>query len=159
MLTDDERLALLKAIEHQMKPIKEELEGDARRGLMERFGEDGTDRRAIIAGGQKVGEVGISYSKPRPFIYQDRTEQALDYLEGLGLVDRSPAKGWESHFKRAGEYVICVDTGEMVDFIGWQGKEPKNAAIRGCEPEEVREALRAQLQSGDALALLEGGGL
>ena len=159
MLTDDERLALLKAIEHQMKPIKEELEGDARRGLMERFGEDGTDRRAIIAGGQKVGEVGISYNKPRPYIYKDREAEALDYLESIGLVERTPAKGWESHFKNAGGYVICTDTGEMVDSIGWQGKEPKNAAIRGCEPEEVREALRAQLQGGDELALLEGGGL
>ena len=156
MLTSDERLALLKAVTAQAKPKLDELTAQARNDLMGRYAKDGTDRRAILANGQKVGEVGISYSNPKPFIYADREEEALDFLEERGLVERSPAKGWEKHFAFVAGKVVCTDTGEEVEWAGWQAKEPKSADVRGCKPQEVLEAIAPKLQGQSIFALLEG---
>lgn len=156
-LTDDERLAVLKAIDKGMKPVREELESAARTELIDRFREDGTDRRAIIAGGVKVGEVGLSYSKPKPYIMMGHETDAISFLEELGLTETVPVKGWESHFSRAGDAVVCSDTGEIVDWAAWQPKEVRTAAVRGCNPQEVMDAMAGRLQGANVEQLLLGG--
>ena len=156
MPTNDEKLALLKAITAQAKPQLDELTAQARNDLMGRFSKDGTDRRAILANGVKVGEVGISYTTPKPFIYEDMMQQACDFLADYGLVERTPAKGWEKHFALVGGKVVFKETGEEVDWAGWQPKEPKTAAVRGCRPQDVLDAMAPVLQGQSITALLEG---
>ena len=155
-ITKDERLALLVAMSKRLSPALTDAKDEARADLMARFAEDGTDRRAIIVGDEKVGEVGVSYSKPAPFIYAERMADALDFLGAVGLTERVPAKGWEREFERVGGEVVHKETGEAVPWAGWQGKAPKAAAIRGCEPEDVLRAFGPRLYGPEVMALMEG---
>lgn len=156
-ITKGERLALLIAIDKRLKPELDEAKAEARQDVMEAMQADGTDRKAILVGGEKVGEVGVSYSKAAPYIYRERMTDALDFLSGYGLVDVTPKKGWEAMFDLVGGEVVYKPTGEVVDWAGWQGKTPKSAAIRGCKPDDVLKAFGQRLAGVDALALIEGG--
>lgn len=156
-VTKDEQLALLMAIDRRVAPALKDAKDDARRELMERFSEDGTDRKAIVVGGEKVGEVGMSYSKAAPFVYADRMPEALDFLRSVGLVQESPAKGWEQHFDVVAGQVVYKPTGEVVEWAGWQPKAAKSAAVRGCRPEDVLRAFGARISGVDVAGLLEGG--
>ena len=163
-LTNDERLALLVAIDKKLNAKKDglltEAKATARAELMDANDSIGADRKAIIANGEKVGEVGLSYASAKPVILADRMADALSYLADIDLVETIPAKGWESHFKAVGENVVCLDTGEFVDWAIWELSRVKCAAVRGCEPQKVLDALSTKLGGGAEVAgLLMGGDL
>lgn len=155
-ITKDEKLALLVAIDKRVTPALRYAKDEARAEIMGRYAEDGTDRRAILVGGEKVGEVGVSYSKPAPYIYREQMPAALDFLRSVGLVEEAPAKGWETQFDLIGGQVVYKPTGEVVEWAGWQPKAAKSAAVRGCKPEDVMRAFGQRLGSVDAIALLDG---
>lgn len=155
-VTKDERLAFLVALDKRVKPALDDAKSEARESLMGAFAEDGTDRRAILVGGEKVGEVGVSYSKAAPYIYRERMADALDFLRQVGLVDEAPAKGWETKFDLIGGQIVYKPTGEVVDWAGWQPRAAKGASVRGCKPEDVMRAFGPRLLSVDATALLDG---
>ena len=155
-ITKDERLAFLAALDKRVKPALDDAKAEARAEIMDRYAEDGTDRKAILVGGEKVGEVGISYSKAAPYIYRERMADALDFLRQVGLVTETPAKGWETKFDLIGGKVVYKPTGEVVEWAGWNPKAAKTAAVRGCKPEDVMRAFGPRLASVDAVALLEG---
>lgn len=154
--TKDERLAFLAALEKRVKPALEDAKSDARAEIMGAYAENGTDRKAILVGGEKVGEVGISYSKAAPYIYAEQMTAAIDFLRQVGLVQETPAKGWEQSFDLIGGKVVYKPTGEVVEWAGWNPKSAKTAAVRGCKPEDVMRAFGPRLASVDAVALLEG---
>ena len=79
-LTNDEQLALLVAMDKRLKPALDDAKSEARARLMDGFGKTGDDRHAIRVGTEKVGEVGISYSKAEPVITADKREEAMDFL-------------------------------------------------------------------------------
>lgn len=106
--TQDERLAVLTAMQKQIKPALDEAKAIARQEIMEGFAETHTDRRAIIVGEEKVGEIGISYSKAAPVILKERMDEAVAFLDSIGMVDIVPKKGWEAHFAKAGDKVVCT---------------------------------------------------
>lgn len=157
MLTGSERLALLVALDKRVKPALGDAKDAARQSLIEDQARDGTDRRAIMVGGVKVGEVGVSYSKPAPHIMADRMDDALMFLSERGLVNVSPSKGWESHFTCVAGNVVCTDTGETVDWATWEPARAKSASVSGCDPEDVMAAFGPRLSEVTPLALLEGG--
>ena len=155
-ITKDEQLALLCAIDKRIAPALRDAKDEARAEIMDKYAEDGTDRKAILVGGEKVGEVGISYSKAAPKNYAERMPEALAFLRRVGLVQEIPAKGWESKFALIGGQVVFTITGEVVEWAGWTPKAAKTAAVRGCKPEDVMRAFGARLQGVDAVALLDG---
>lgn len=155
-LTNDEQLALLVAMDKRLKPALDDAKSEARARLMDGFGKTGDDRHAIRVGTEKVGEVGISYSKAEPVIMADKQEEALDYLRSIGLTTESPSTGWQRHFALVGDKVVCTDTGEAVDFLLWQPSAAKNAVVRGCKPEDVLGAFQGRLPSEQIMALIEG---
>lgn len=155
-ITEGERLALLVAIDKRLSPALKEAKDAARDDLMASYTEDGTDRKAVKVGDEKVGEVGISYSKPAPFIYGGCEKEALDFLHPLGLTEEVPKKGWEKEFELIGGDVVHKATGEVVAWAGWQPKAPKTASVRGCKPEDVMRAFGPRLGGMDAAALLDG---
>ena len=155
-ITKDERLAFLAALDKRVKPALDDAKAEARAEIMDRYAEDGTDRKAILVGGEKVGEVGISYSKAAPYIYRERMADALDFLRQVGLVTETPAKGWEQSFDLIVGKVVYMPTGEVVEWAGWNPKAAKTAAVRGCKPEDVMRAFGPRLASVDAVALLDG---
>ena len=101
-ITKDERLAFLAALDKRVAPALKEAKNEARAEIMDAYAENGTDRKAILVGGEKVGEVGISYSKAAPYIYAEQTGAALEFLRQVGLVQEAPAKGWEEQFDLIG---------------------------------------------------------
>lgn len=155
MLTADERLALLAAVDKKVGPALKEAKAEACAQLMERCAEDGTDRRAVTVGGEKVGTVGVSYAKARPVILD--APAAIECLRGMGLTEEVPAKGWEDAFTAVAGTVVAKDTGEAVDWAAWEPERPKGASVRIGEPQKVLDAFGARLSDGGPLALLEGG--
>lgn len=155
LLTNDEKLALLEGMSKKLKPMLEEAKGQAKLELMEMCRENGVDRRAIMVDGQKVGEIGISYSTAKPVIIPGKEKQALDYLADMGLVERVPMKGWEKCFSKAGDAVVDAESGEICDFLCWEPSIAKTAAVRGCKPEAVLEAIQPKLEGRDIMGLLE----
>lgn len=156
MITKSEKLALLMALDKRLSPALKDMKDDARAELMEAYGENQTDRMAVTVGDEKVGEIGISYSKPSPFIYQEQMSQALEFLREHGLTQEVPAKDWEKQFDLIGGKVVHKESGEVVQWAGWNPKAPKTAAVRGCKPEDVMRAFGNRLQGFNAAALLEG---
>lgn len=155
--TKEEKLALLVAMDKQLKPELETAKAEARAELMEAAAKGQSDRKPLLVGGAKVGEVGVSYSKPAPYIPADMMPRALEELEALGLVDKAPAKGWERHFACTTDgAIVCIDTGEQVDWLLWEQGTAKTAAVRGCKPEDVMRAFGSRLEGQSAMALLGG---
>ena len=157
-LTADEQLALLVAYKKKLEPIVKDHEGIARQALLELCGETGCDRRPIVIDGEKVGEVGVSFTKAQAIIDPSREGEALDFLEQFGLVEKVPAKGWHDAFARVGNDVVHKESGEICPFLMWQERVAKSASIRGCKPEDVLQAFHGKLNPGQELTRLLGDG-
>lgn len=154
-ITSDEKLALLIALDKTLKPQLDDAKQNAKYDLMGMFEENGADRKAIMCDGQKVGEVGLSYSTAKPIVKPGCEQDFIEYLDQLGLVERVPVKGWEKHFTGAGETVLDAESGEIVDCMQWEPSRVRTAAVRGCKPDDVLKALGNKLQGTNPLALLE----
>ena len=72
------------------------------------------------------------------------------------MVERRPVKGWEGLFVKVGDSVVLKDTGEEVDFVLHNPGGVKGAAIRGCDPDKVKDAFGAQLPYMERM-MLNGG--
>ena len=160
-ITPDERLALLNAMAKAVKPRLDGAKAEAQRGLMDRFAEDGTDRRAILVGGEKVGEVGVSFTKAAPAIRPGHEREALEAAIEMGLVDWTKVssvlvRDWQKRFSRVGDAVVEAQSAELIDWLEWQPSRAKGASVRGRAPEDVLPALTAKLGPGGIAALLEG---
>lgn len=153
-LTQDEQLAFIEALSKQIKKPLSDIKGDTKLDLQDAYRENGVDRRAIQINGEKVGEVSLSYNNPKPVI--NDMEKALPFLEELGLVEIHPITGWEKHFSQVGEHAVHSESGAIGEGMYWQGKTPKSASVRGCEPETVFPAIQKKL-GGSLGGLLEGG--
>lgn len=161
-LTPDERLALLNAMSKTVEPQLKAVKAEAASDLAERFAADGTDRRAILVNGAKVGEVGMSFSKAAPAIKPGHEREALEAAIDMGLVDWSKVgsvlvRDWQKRFSQVGDAVVEAQSAELIDWLQWEPSRPKSAAVRGCKPEDVLPALRAKLGEGFAQALLGAG--
>lgn len=154
-ITADERLALLAAIDKRVSPELKRAKSAACADLMERCSEDGTDRRAVMVGGEKVGEVGVSYAKGRPYITD--MAGAVDSLREMGLTVEVPVEGWEEHFAGVAGDVVAKDTGEVVGWAMWEPSRPKGASVRIKDPQKVLDAFGARLAGGNPFALLGEG--
>lgn len=156
-MTKEEQLALLEALYKRVKVALDDLKGEMKDELMELNSDYGVDRKKIICNGLPVGEIGISYSTPKPYIKPGKEVEAMKFLERVGLVETTPAKGWEKDFVNVGGNILFVHTGEFVDFLDWQPSVPKTASVRGCKPEVVLEAMQHQITGETFIGLLEGG--
>lgn len=155
MLTSDEKLALLEAMNKKLKPMLEEAKGNAKLELMDMCRESGVDRKAIMIDGQKVGEIGITYSTAKPVIIPGMEKEAIEYLWENGMAEIVPKKGWEKCFVRAGNAVVNEESGEICPFMYWEPSVAKTAAVRGCKPEVVLEAIQQKLEGHSIVSLID----
>ena len=158
-LTKDERLIVMEGINKILNDKKAglltEAKAEARSELLELHETMGVDRRALMSGNTKLGEVGISYSKAKPFIFGERKEEALAFLLENELAEITPKRGWEEHFARSADGgIFLTDTGEFVDWAGWDEGGAKSASIRGCNPDEILNAMGNKLIGQDINKLL-----
>lgn len=144
-MTEDERLAILKAISEAIKGPFEDAKNDRKDKLVEKAVNGEGDRESLMVGGVKVGEVSVSYSKPTVAIIPGHEQEALEYLKELGLAKTEivPVKGWQSHFTRIANGIVERESGELCDFLEWEPSRPKSATLRGCKPQDVLPAYRA----------------
>lgn len=161
-LTADEELALLTAMSKTVGDAIKGAKADAQEALMDAFSADGTDRRAIMVGGAKVGEVGVSFTKPGPAVKPGREREALEAAIELGIIDWSKVsaafvRGWESRFSQVGGAVVEAQSAELCDWLAWEPSRPKSASVRGCKPGDVVPALKAKLGDDGLSSLLLGG--
>lgn len=142
LMTDDERLALLTAISKNIDAELKQLKSAAKAELNEIMYDTGADRKPIKIGDEKVGEIALTYHKPCPVIIDH--DASIDYLRDLGLTKEVPISGWESCFSRCGEKVVHTDSGEICDFMQWQGRIPNYAKITGCDAVDVKNSLESK---------------
>lgn len=142
-LTNDEKLALLTAVSKRIEPELKEIKSDAKSELNEIMSETGADRKPIMIGDEKVGDISLTYHKPKPVIID--MHDAIVYLRELGLTHEVPNENWEEHFSRAGDSVIHTESGELCDFLGWQGRTPNYAKVTGCDADDVKNVLSSKL--------------
>lgn len=158
-LTKDESLAFYEALNKWLndkkKGVLTEAKAEARNELLGMFNENGVNRRALMCGNVQVGEIGVSFSKPRPYIFGERMEEALGFLLENGLAEIKPKTGWEDAFKRLPDgSIILAETGEFVDWLGWDDGGAKTATVRGCKPEDVLGALAPKLAGSNFTTFL-----
>lgn len=154
-LTRDEALALMVAVEKAVKVRVADAKAEAKAALLEDYEYDHTDRRALVVGDERVGEVGIVRRAPRLRIVPGREAEAISYLRSKGLTVEVPAEGWERRFAQASSHAYDVETGEMADWLEWE-PQPLSASVRGCRPEDVAVAFGARLASASVAGLLGG---
>ena len=154
-LTRDEALALMVAVEKAVKARVADAKAEAKAALLEDYEYDHTDRRALVVGDERVGEVGIVRKAPRLRIAPGREAEAMSYLRAKGLTVEVPSEGWERRFGQAANHAYDVETGEMVDWLEWEA-QPLSASVRGCRPEDVAAAFGARLASASVAGLLGG---
>lgn len=130
----EERLALANAIEKRAKKIADECKQTLRDDLLA----SGYDRKSIIINGSKIGEVSISYTKPKPCVLFDKSKEAFDFFIANGLVDCTKIEqvlctDWYKRFSLVGDQVIFNETGEVCDFLIWQPSTISRVNINGCK--------------------------
>ena len=154
-LTRDERLALLVAMENVLKPQVEAAKDEARDDMVAEFARTYSKSRALFAGGEKVGTVSVRLGSAKPQIAAGREDEAMEWLRKRKLTEERPAKGWEGHVAVAGGKVLDPVTGEVLGFF--VAVPPKvTAAVTGCEPGKVAEALGPALSGQTVAGLLAG---
>ena len=89
-------------------------------------------------------------------IYPGMEKEALEYLTEQGLTEVVPVKGWEKAFARVGNSVANRETGEILDFLYWEPSVAKSASVRGCQPDDVIQAMQGKLNGETIMGLLEG---
>lgn len=155
-LTNDEYLALVVAVDKTVAAKAKEAKGAACAAMVAQAMDGESDRRPILVGGAKVGEVGASYSKPGPVITD--MGKAIEALREKGLTVEVPAKGWEEHFTAVAGLVADKDTAELVEWAAWEPKRVKGAAVRIPDSQAVLDAFGTRIaDGGGALKLLEAG--
>lgn len=153
-ISKHQRLALGVALEKAVKEVVTDLKSDVRSELLELHEAHGVDRIALSFDGKKVGEVGLSFSKPKPSIKGEMMKEALGFLYDNDLAEIVPKRGWEEHFTCSGGEIIFKDTGEIVDWALWNEGMAKTAAVRGCKPQDVLDAMAPMLNGTDITKLL-----
>ena len=154
-LTNDERLALLVAIDKTVSPVLKEAKSELCTALVSQAEAGEADRKPVMVNGQKVGEIGVSYSKAAPVIIDE--VEAIRFLDSVGLTVLQPMKGWEQFFVPAGEAVVYKPTGEVVPGMQWEGQRPKSAAVRIKDAQTVLDAFGNRLAGQDLSTLLLSG--
>lgn len=158
-LTQDEKLAYLIALKKSLDEALEDIKLDYKTGIETAYEQFGMDRKAILVGGQKVGEVRMNYNAAGPEIKPEKQLEATEYLMQLGLCKTVPVTGWKKRFynkvdQDGIEHVIDLETGEDVsELFYWTGKTPKYPVIDGCKPEEVSQAFGNRLPKPTQLLL------
>lgn len=155
-LTSDEYLALVVAVDKTVAAKARAAKNEACARLVAQAMDGESDRKPVVVGGVKVGEVGVSYSKPAPVI-TDR-KKALEALREKGLTEEVPVKGWEAYYTVDAGLVCDRDSGELVEWAEWEPQRVKGAAVRIDDTQAVLDAFGARIaDAGGALALLEAG--
>lgn len=154
-LTNDEYLALVVAVDKTVAARAKEAKNAACADLVGQAIDGQSDRRPVMVGGVKVGEIGASYSKPAPVITD--MKKAIEELRAKGLTQEVPVKGWEDYYTSLAGLVADKDTGELVEWAEWEPKRVKGAAVRIPDAQAVLDAFGTRIaDAGGALALLEG---
>lgn len=155
-LTNDEYLALVVAVDKTVAAKAKAAKNEACARLVAQAMDGECDRKPVMVGGVKVGEVGASYSKPAPVITD--MPKALEALRAKGLTVEVPAKGWEDYYTAVAGLVADKDTAELVEWAEWEPKRVKGAAVRIPDAQAVLDAFGTRItDAGGALRLLEAG--
>lgn len=154
MFTNDERLALLVCIDKAIQPELKDAKAHAQIQMVELAEQGLADRKPVLVGGQKVGEVGVTYSSPKPVIIE--AAPAMKFLAEHDLVSMQPVKDWERDFVQTGEAVVYAPTGEVVEGMQWEPARPKSATVRIKDTQAALNAFGDRLAGQDLNTLLLG---
>lgn len=162
-MQDTEALAIMQAIYKASGAIvgtkdASNLRGQVDARLIHDYNDDGTDSRALLVNGVRVGKVSISTSRPstKVCVQVDDYDELISWLaDKPDLVSSIVAAG----MKHLEKYV--ADTGEVPDGCSTMtvedaGGRVTGTRITGCKPDDVAEALNGALP--DAVTGLLGGG-
>ena len=101
-LSRNEQLAALRVIKKQVDEQLKTLEGSLKHQLIDAYDDTGIDRMALMVGGMEVGKATVVPSKMTAQIVPGKEEEALRFLQSVGLTELVPSKHWEDGFVNVG---------------------------------------------------------
>lgn len=152
-----ERLAFLtamkKAVEDEIKAAR--IECNAQLDYL--YDEQQVEKRALFAGGVKVGEHSVTYEAEGYDVADRAALEEWALLNGFATeVTRvEMLDGWQRYLERRGGRVFVVGTDMEVPGVEYRPRRKSGTRVTGCKPSEVLPLLRGI--DGGAQALLEGG--
>ena len=151
-MRDTEALAIAQGMYKALKTMTDtgdenNLRGQVDARLIDDYNDDGTDSRALLVNGIRVGKVSISTSRPskKVCVHVEDYDKLMAWLDGKPALVSSIIAAGMKHIEK---YV--TETGEVPDGCSATTVEDKGGRvtgtrITGCKPEDVANAL------GDAL--------
>jgi hypothetical protein len=146
-----------KLIKERLDDERAELDGIMYDALLQ----EGTEKRAIMIDGEKLGEVGWTFKKPEPIVTrhsefsEDMNDagiaQVTEQIDILQLPAEEIARlkknypqaikydwrvpNWESYYSQLDNgSTIFTPTGEVVGYIEWTNRTPLHIAVRTPKP-------------------------
>lgn len=145
----------MKLLAKQINERIKEIESDEKYALME----SGYNSKNMAIQGIKFGAIDYYPPKPKVQINPSSHEKAIEFLQEEGLVEVTPAKGWEDRFAIINGSIIDTMTGENCDDIFTIGQTPARCVSRLERKVTLNQAmnlLQPQIGNGEIRALLEG---
>ena len=165
-MTPLEQATLLTAMQKAVKTRLDDVRADVDEEMIKQYQADGTDRKSLKLGNNKVGTISIRMSKAG---YQITDREIFEnYLLGAGYSSKryeiksfcqaevkkiledngidwhryfdlhiEPTEALEKDLSIVGDCVVNTKTGEVVDGVEPMPERPIGTTIRGCKPEEV----------------------
>lgn len=174
-----EEMAILIALQKQVRKRLAVLRPQVDRSLLDAYNEDGVTKRAIKLGGVKVGDHLLSFASSKWEVTDSAAFEDFALTYGFARVVKTVRPEYESlvcelveeaapeavaetvkvdeHWDRlmtntAGTPTF-KDSGMVVPGVQLSGQRVRSCQVRGCEPEDVAPMV-ASLGGVEALALL-----
>lgn len=138
------KLAALKELQKRVKDEIELIEAPIKRDLLEEFTDDRTrDRAPVYVGDVKVGNYIVVPPRLEPRIIPGREEEAVSFLQSLGLTQPQPIKHWEDSFVNVGGKAVHQASGAVCDAIELGFSKAPFVRSDGFKREKTKEAFQA----------------
>lgn len=150
-LTNDQKIVLGSVIIGKLKDVVDEAKDTEKAYILEAYEGMGIKSREIRVGSQKLGSMTVSVTESFDIADYD---QAYEYLDSIGMLDKRPRTGWQKRFFKDDDgKVICTDTGEVVTFLVPTTKLTPTVRLEKDE-EKIRSAFEKVFGEVPSLMLL-----
>lgn len=155
--TADDEIAALEIMTRNLKERLDYLKSQVKHELLSDYAEHRSESRPIFVGDKKVGSYIVVDSMPQPTILPGREDEAIEFLQSLGLTKPQPIKHWEDGFVNVNGQAVHMPSGSVCDAIEFLPSKAPYIRAKGFKPDDVRDAFQARgFASGDVLALIGG---
>lgn len=169
MLSTNEQLAALTALQKMVKARLDEVRAEADDAMHDAYVDDGVTKKALKIGGAKVGDYIVVLTKDGWEIEDTEAFNDFALTYGFASIRQEIAPGcmaqavsliaeaapellattvavdphWQDYITNMGGRAAFMDSGETVPGLTYVQQHVKGTQVRGCKPEDVVPAIRS----------------